>query len=174
MLLDFAGLCRPYCLASSPHRRKTRAFPGTKAKIWRETDCLLEGDGFELLVRGRGQSGCRPCWVGCALRSGAVRARRFWYSAVSATGLGGLSRRPRGLSSRRRLSGRYRSSAGQDLYLGDGDQGNQRCASAIRRGRLFAQSTARTHGARCAHVHDRGDTAQILRTVVALNGATRG
>ena len=37
----------------------------------------------------------RPFWVGCALRSGAVRARRFWYSAVSATGLGDLSRRPR-------------------------------------------------------------------------------
>src|SRR6516165_6096033 len=64
-------------------------------------DSPLEGDGFELPVRRRGQCGCRPFWVGCALRSGAVRARRFWYSAVSATGLGDLSRRARGLSSRR-------------------------------------------------------------------------
>jgi hypothetical protein len=34
-------------------------------------------------------------WV-VLLRSGAVRARRFWYSAVTATGLGDLSRRPWG------------------------------------------------------------------------------
>ena len=27
--------------------------------------------------------------------------------------------------------------------------------AAVRRGRLFAQSTTRTNGARCAHVHDR-------------------
>jgi hypothetical protein len=52
--------------------------------------------GFELPVRGRSQSGCQPFWVGCALRSGAGRTRRFWYSAVSAPGLGDLSRRPRG------------------------------------------------------------------------------
>ena len=49
-------------------------------------DSPLEGDGFELPVRGRGQSGCRRSWVGCALRSGAVRARRFWTrSGVSRT-----------------------------------------------------------------------------------------
>jgi hypothetical protein len=49
MLLDFAGLCRPYCLDSSPYRRKTRAFPGTKAKsgerrtvCWREMDSNLQ------------------------------------------------------------------------------------------------------------------------------------
>jgi Resolvase, N terminal domain len=28
-------------------------FPGDEGEIWRETDCLLEGTGFELLVRGR-------------------------------------------------------------------------------------------------------------------------
>jgi hypothetical protein len=67
-----------------------------RARDRKFADSRLEGDGFELPVRGRGQSGCRPFWVGCALRSGAVRARRFWYSAVSATGLGDLSRRPRG------------------------------------------------------------------------------
>ena len=43
----------------------------------------------------------RSIWLlallgGLCLRSGAVRARRFWYSALSATGLGDLSRRPRG------------------------------------------------------------------------------
>jgi len=58
-------------------------------------DSPLEGDGFELPVRGRGQSGCRPFWVGCADRV-RVRARRFWDSAVSATRLGDLSRRRRG------------------------------------------------------------------------------
>src|ERR1700758_25403 len=45
-----------------PQRR-----PGTESSH----DSLLEGDGFELPVRGRGQSGCRPFWAGCALRSGS-------------------------------------------------------------------------------------------------------
>ena len=45
MLLDLARLCRPCRRASSPHWRKIRAFPGTKAKSgerrtlrWREMD----------------------------------------------------------------------------------------------------------------------------------------
>ena len=49
MLLDIAGLCRPYRLASSPHWRKTRAFPGTKAKsgkrrtvYWRGMDSKFQ------------------------------------------------------------------------------------------------------------------------------------
>ena len=70
----------------SCHPPRRHRYP--TAAIRKFTDSPLEGDGFELPVRGRGQSGCRPFWVGCALRSGAVRARRFWYSAVSATGLG--------------------------------------------------------------------------------------
>ena len=46
MLLDFAGLCRPYCPASSPHRRKTRPFPGTKAKSGkRRTVCWRRESG---------------------------------------------------------------------------------------------------------------------------------
>src|SRR5215471_4348948 len=36
-------------------------------------DSPLEGDGFELLVRGRGQSGCRPFWVG-SVSTNAVHA----------------------------------------------------------------------------------------------------
>ena len=50
---DVAGparLCRPRRLASSPHWRKTRAFPGTKAKSGkRRTVCWREME-FELLV----------------------------------------------------------------------------------------------------------------------------
>ena len=38
----------------------------------REKDCLLEGTGFELPVRGRGQSGCRPFYAAeCSGRVGA-------------------------------------------------------------------------------------------------------
>src|SRR5499427_1790739 len=84
----------------SPHTRgKPRLLDVGRRILARDRfapDSPLEGDGFELPVRGRGQSGCRPFWVGCALRSCAVRARRFWHSAVSATGLGDLSRRPWG------------------------------------------------------------------------------
>ena len=99
------------------------------------------------------------------LRSGA----RFAHSAVVLT----ANRRGAGaglqgcLSRRRRLSGRYRSSAGQDLYIGDGDQGNQRCASAIRRGRLFAQSTLERMVRDARMFTIGGGTAQISRTVVA-------
>src|SRR6516165_10399264 len=42
MLLDLSRLCRPYCPASSPHRRKTLGFSRNEGEIWRETDCLLE------------------------------------------------------------------------------------------------------------------------------------
>ena len=48
-----------------------------------------------------------------------------------------------------------RGGAGQDLHLRDGDQGHQRRAAAVRRGRLFAQPAVGAHGARRAHVHDR-------------------
>jgi hypothetical protein len=98
MLLDLAGLCRPYCLASSPHRRKTRAFPGTKAKIWRETDCLLEGDGFELPVPRAMQArlkakiagfGCMPSSdLALAEIKGAAPVRRPAAVIISDYGLG--------------------------------------------------------------------------------------
>src|SRR5215813_11002692 len=48
-------------------------------------DSPPEGDGFELPVRGRGQSGCRP--FGWAVLCDRVRSGRgaFWHNAVSAT-----------------------------------------------------------------------------------------
>src|SRR5215472_16191793 len=53
MLPGFARLCRRYLPARPPKWRKTWASPGAEEEIRRETDCLLEGTGFELLVRGR-------------------------------------------------------------------------------------------------------------------------
>ena len=45
MLPDLARLCLPCRLASTPHRRKTRAFLGTKAKsVERRTVCWREMD----------------------------------------------------------------------------------------------------------------------------------
>jgi hypothetical protein len=44
MLPDLARLCRLYGLASFATLAETRTFLG---EIWRETDSLLEGDGFE-------------------------------------------------------------------------------------------------------------------------------
>ena len=52
MLLDFGGLCRPYCLA----RRHTGANPGLfqeRRRNLEETDSPLEGDGFEPSVPRR-------------------------------------------------------------------------------------------------------------------------
>ena len=51
MWRGFARLCRPCRPASSPNRPKTWAFSGMEVQTRRETDCLLEGDGFELPVR---------------------------------------------------------------------------------------------------------------------------
>ena len=42
-----------------PALAENPGFSGNEGEIWRETDCLLEGDGFELPVRGRGEVGCR-------------------------------------------------------------------------------------------------------------------
>src|SRR5215471_14203694 len=52
MLLDFARLCRRRRPARPPPWRKTWASPGMEGEIRRDTDCLLEGDGFELPVPG--------------------------------------------------------------------------------------------------------------------------
>src|SRR5262249_5639412 len=76
----------------SPHTRgKPRLLDVGRrilARDWFAPDSPLEGDGFELSVRGRGQSGCRPFWVGCADR---VRAGR------AAPGQGGYRRRGWGI-----------------------------------------------------------------------------
>ena len=53
------GRNRPYPLAPVS-TKSTRFAP----------DSPLEGDGFELPVRGRGQSGCRPFWVGLCFAIG--------------------------------------------------------------------------------------------------------
>ena len=45
--------------------------------------------------------------------------------------------------------------AGENLRLRECDQNRQRRAATVRRARLFARTAARTHGARCAHVHHR-------------------
>src|SRR5215472_1599794 len=50
MLPGFARLCRRYLPARPPKWRKTWASPGAEEEIRRETDCLLEGTGFEISV----------------------------------------------------------------------------------------------------------------------------
>ena len=50
MLTSPARLCRPCRLAAAAHTAATAGFSTQEGEIWRETDCLLEGDGFELLV----------------------------------------------------------------------------------------------------------------------------
>ena len=52
-------LCRPCRLAGPAHAAATAGFSLREREIPRETDCLLEGTGFELLVRGRDEAGCR-------------------------------------------------------------------------------------------------------------------
>jgi hypothetical protein len=60
--LDVGRLCAslPTLLPGIvPKLAEKPGFSRNKGEIWRETDCLLERDGFELPVRGRGESGCR-------------------------------------------------------------------------------------------------------------------
>ena len=45
-----ARLCRPCRLAGPAHAAATAGFSIREGEMPRETDCLLEGDGFELLV----------------------------------------------------------------------------------------------------------------------------
>src|SRR6516164_8296634 len=47
---DPARLCRPCRLAGPAHPAATAGFSIQKGEIPRETDCLLEGSGFELPV----------------------------------------------------------------------------------------------------------------------------
>ena len=60
MVTSPIGLCRSCRLAMPAHAAATAGFSTQEGEIPLETDCLLEGDGFELPVRGRGQSVCRP------------------------------------------------------------------------------------------------------------------
>jgi hypothetical protein len=53
--------------------------------LCREAPATVNDD--EVVVASREELQAAPL-SGKRLRSGAVRARRFWYSAVSATGLG--------------------------------------------------------------------------------------
>jgi hypothetical protein len=50
MLAGPARLCRPCRLAGPAHAAATAGFSIQEGKIPRETDCLLEGNGFELPV----------------------------------------------------------------------------------------------------------------------------
>src|SRR6516162_3811267 len=50
MLTSPARLCRPRRLAGPVHAAATAGFSIQEGEIPRETDCLLEGAGFELLV----------------------------------------------------------------------------------------------------------------------------
>jgi len=72
MLTGPTRLCRP-CLPAEPaHAAATAGFSILEGEIPGETDCLLEGTGFELPVRGCGRSGCRPFYA--AESSGRVGA----------------------------------------------------------------------------------------------------
>ena len=50
MLTSPARLCRPCHLAGPAHAAAIAGFWIQEGEISRETDCLLEGDGFELSV----------------------------------------------------------------------------------------------------------------------------
>ena len=50
MLTSLARLCRPCRLAGPAHPAATAGFSIPQGEIPRETDCLLEGSGFELPV----------------------------------------------------------------------------------------------------------------------------
>jgi hypothetical protein len=64
MLTSPARLCRPCRLARPAHAAATASFSIQKGEIYRETDCLLEGSGFELLV---------PREIGVRTRSASLR-----------------------------------------------------------------------------------------------------
>src|SRR5262249_50893194 len=55
MLTSPARLCRPCRLAGPAHAAATAGFSIQERKIKRETDCLLEGDGFEPSVPRHGE-----------------------------------------------------------------------------------------------------------------------
>src|SRR6516165_2840506 len=80
MLTGPTRLCRPCRPAEPVHAAATADFSIREGEIPRETDCLLEGTGFELLVRGRGEAGLsrlltRPfAWEGSAA-GGVTRPR---------------------------------------------------------------------------------------------------
>src|SRR6516165_8597851 len=74
MLTGPTRLCRP-CLPAEPaHAAATAGFSIPQGEIPGETDCLLERNGFELPVRGRGQSDCRPFGLRLAALGFAGRA----------------------------------------------------------------------------------------------------
>ena|SRR6516164_8411056 len=68
MVTSPIGLCRSCRLAMPAHAAATAGFSTQEGEIPLETDCLLERAGFELLVRGRGEAGCRafdaPSYLG--------------------------------------------------------------------------------------------------------------
>src|SRR6516225_300709 len=75
MLLDFAGLCRPYLPGLAAIPAQNPGFSRNQGEIRRETDCLLEGNGFELPVRERCKRGLRrksPASAACRRRSSAA------------------------------------------------------------------------------------------------------
>jgi len=90
---DVAGLCGslPTVLpgvAATPGQNP--GFSRNEGEIWTETDCLLEGNGFELPVRGRGQPDCRlfvqPASVSSRAHSGGLDiGRRAVQSLVVRT-----------------------------------------------------------------------------------------
>jgi hypothetical protein len=78
MLTSPARLCWPCCLAGPAHPAATAGFSIREGEIPRETDCLLEGSGFELPVPQ------------CALSSPTARPwSRPPYLAVSGGALNG-------------------------------------------------------------------------------------
>ena len=82
MLTSPARLCWPCCLAGPAHPAATAGFSIREGEIPRETDCLLEEDGFELPVRSRGKPGYRPF---CAAQAPS-RSHSVATNASSSTG----------------------------------------------------------------------------------------
>jgi hypothetical protein len=72
MLTNSARLCRPCLLAGSAHPAATAGFSIQEGEILREKDCLLEGDGLELLVPQQESPGFPK-------RSGSCRDGRVQY-----------------------------------------------------------------------------------------------
>jgi hypothetical protein len=80
-----ARLCRPGRQASLAHPRGKPGFSTFKSGCGRETDCLLEGDGFELLV---------PRYEGASRDMGLAQVLMSCKRRVAAIDLSGIALSP--------------------------------------------------------------------------------
>src|SRR5262249_47691350 len=92
MLPGFARLCRQLPPGVLRKMAENPGFSSNRRETRTETDCLLEGDGFELAVRGRDAADCRPF---CAARRAGSGARSFWRASIFCSAREGKENRQR-------------------------------------------------------------------------------